>query len=385
MFYYMGLESYPDRYTYQLQAWATKALSKARVNYTVVKGVQTNTTIKVGQVLDAHGRTGYSLTQMANLISFLEKGSSCKDVIFFEDMFTPGIESLPYIFDQLPPSKRPKVFVRCLAQTIDPDDFVYVTGMDKWMSVYEKMLNKFVTGILCSNEEMVAHAKIAGWDAPLYNISGLTFDTEEVRSRVRGKITPFGNREYDVAFTSRWDAEKQPNFYLDVIDTVNRKDKTVRFSLLQGSNLRSNDPSLVTSAREAQSAGVLTIFENLSKNGYYEILKNTKIVFNCALQDWVSNTASEGDALGCNLVFPAYRSFPETFNNDVQRLYTPWSVGHAAQKILENLDAPQLGQGKLAKHTSGTMKRIIEICQGKGERFNRSGNNYRSKINGRKT
>jgi hypothetical protein len=86
-----------------------------------------------------------------------------EDVVYFEDMFQPGIESLPYIMDQVPPEQRPRIYVRCLAQAIDPDDFVHVWGMAGWMSTYERMVNHFVTGVLATNEEMVAHMRIAGW------------------------------------------------------------------------------------------------------------------------------------------------------------------------------------------------------------------------------
>jgi hypothetical protein len=65
-----------------------------------------------------------------------------EDVIYFEDMFQPGIESLPYILDQVDPeSQRPRIFVRCLAQAIDPDDlFMYgawrsgCQRMKKWLT-----------------------------------------------------------------------------------------------------------------------------------------------------------------------------------------------------------------------------------------------------------
>jgi hypothetical protein len=57
-------------------------------------------------------------------------------------MFQPGIESLPYIMDQIDPDFSVlSVWVRCLAQAIDPDDFVHVWGMAEWMSTYEKMVN----------------------------------------------------------------------------------------------------------------------------------------------------------------------------------------------------------------------------------------------------
>ena len=35
------------------------------------------------------------------------------------------------------------------------------------MSLYEAMCNEFVTGVLATNEEMVAHMKVANWKAPI--------------------------------------------------------------------------------------------------------------------------------------------------------------------------------------------------------------------------
>ena len=82
-----------------------------------------------------------------------------------------------------------------------------------------------------------------------------------------------------------------------------------------------------------QEQGLLEIHENLGKNDYYALLNNTRVLFNCALQDWVSNTVSEADTLGCNVLYPAYRSFPETFANDPDRLYVPWSEDDAFNKL----------------------------------------------------
>jgi hypothetical protein len=67
------------------------------------------------------------------------------DVIYFEDMFQPGFESLGYIMNQIPQEQCPKIYVRCLAQAIDPDDFVHVWGMFPWMSKFEHMVNDFAT------------------------------------------------------------------------------------------------------------------------------------------------------------------------------------------------------------------------------------------------
>lgn len=380
---YMGLESYESRYTLQLTNWATETMKRRGLEYIVVPGstIDDSQSISVGQVLDAHGRSYFSMSQMMNLVQMMRNGTvTGEDIIFFEDMFQPGIESLPYIMNQIPEKDRPKVWVRCLAQSIDPDDFVHVWGMAPWMSKYEHMVNDFVTGVLASNEEMVAHMKIAGWTAPLYNISGLTFDRDEVRSRVP-VIPKFDDRKFRTVFAARFDQEKQPNFFMDIAEQL-APTLNIEFAVLSGGPLRSNNPIYLERAKELQQRGILKIYDNLSKNEYYKILADSRVLFNCALQDWVSNTVSEADALECNVLFPAYRSFPETFADDAERLYIPWSQQDAVNKMIPLLREPHRNIGKISTWTSGTMDRILDImltARGR-ETWYRGDNRYRDHV-----
>jgi hypothetical protein len=335
--------------------------------------------IVTGQVLDAHGRSYFGMSQMMNLVKLMKEGKiTQEDVIYFEDMFQPGIESLPYIMDQIPYDMRPKVYVRCLAQTIDPDDFVHVWGMERWMGHYEKMVNEFVDGVLATNEEMVAHMAIAGWTAPIYNISGLAFGKDEVQGRVE-RIKPFNDRRMRVVFSARWDQEKQPDFYLDLIDEWHKQhpSKNVEFVICSGSKLKSNNDSYMQRTRKMIEDRKLTLYEDLEKNQYYEIVNDSRVVFNCALQDWVSNTVSEADALGCNVLYPAYRSFPETFANDPERLYIPWSIQDAINKLDPLLRRPHANMGKISDWTDKTVDRICDILEGNGEKWNRDRTDYR--------
>jgi len=387
--WYMGLEPYKARYTLQLQDWNESVFECRNIDYEFVQGdtLDTDQAIVTGQVLDAHGRTYYSMTQLAKLVKLMKQGQvTNEDVIYFEDMFTPGIESLPYILNQIDAQHRPRIFVRCLAQSIDPDDFVHVWGMSQWMGQYEKMVDSFVDGVLASNEEMVMHMKIAGWTAPIYNISGLAFGKQEVMSRV-DDVTPFENRSHRVAFSARWDQEKQPDFYMDLIEEWFRRypndiarvqnRQPVEFCILSGSCLRSNSDRYVQRARELESQGHLTIYEDLEKDEYYGILNDTRVLFNCALQDWTSNTVSEADSLGCNVLFPAYRSFPETFANDHERLYIPWSIEDAIHKLENLLKSEHPNLGKISDWTNGCIDRIVDILQGQGEEWRRDSVDYR--------
>jgi hypothetical protein len=387
--FYMSLEPYVARYTYQLLEWNRSVFERRRINYYIVEGetLSNDKAIVTGQVLDAHGRTYYSMTQMANLIKLMKAGAvTSDDVIYFEDMFTAGIESLPYILDQVDAAHRPRVFVRCLAQAIDPDDFVHVWNMEGWMACYEHMVNSFVTGVLATNEEMVAHMKIAGWSAPIYNISGLAFGKNEVRGRVLGPLKPFEDRAFRVGFAARWDQEKQPDFYMDLIERYHALADSldylpwVEFAVFSGAKLRSNNSSYMERTRKLQAEGKLVIYEDLEKNDYYDLLNDTRVLFNCALQDWVSNTVSEADTLGANVLYPAYRSFPETFANDHERLYVPWSLDDAVQKLVPLLRHPHKNMGRISDYNDGTIDRICDILEGKGEHMLRMTKDYRKHL-----
>jgi hypothetical protein len=382
----MGLEPYKARYTLQLQDWNEAVFKRRGIDYVIVPGetLGTDQAIVTGQVLDAHGRTYFGMSQLMNLVKMMKAGEcSNEDVIYFEDMFQPGIESLPYILNQINPAHRPRIFVRCLAQSIDPDDFVHVWGMSTWMAAYEKMVDSFVDGVLASNEEMAMHMKVAGWQAPIYNISGLAFSRDEVRSRV-DKLVPFKERKIRVCFSARWDQEKQPDFYMDLIEEWDRRHEAavpnspkVEFAIFSGAKLKSNNDSYMKRTRDLQERGLLTIYEDLNKNDYYNLLADSRVLFNCALQDWVSNTVSEADTLGCNVLYPAYRSFPETFSNDYERLYVPWSINDAIRKLMPLLKEPHVNMNNISRWTDGTIDRVVDILEGNGEQWKRMSTDYR--------
>ena len=195
-------------------------------------------------------------------------------------------------------------------------------------------------------------------------------------------IKPFYQRKMRVGFAARFDQEKQPGFFMDLIEMYHAQGrvKDIEFAVFQGGPLRSNNQEYIDRARQLEREGKLTIYENLKKNDYYTLLNNTRVLFNCALQDWVSNTVSEADTLGSNVLYPAYRSFPETFADDPNRLYVPWSIDDAYHKLENLLEAPHHNMGLISDWTDGTVDRIVDILEGKGEQWNRAGNRYRDHV-----
>jgi hypothetical protein len=394
--FYMGLESYEARYTLQLQDWNERVFNFRGVDYEVITGdeLDNSKAIVTGSVLDAHGRTYYSLSQTMSLIQMMKNGElTSDDVIFYEDMFTPGLECLPYIMDQSPPEFRPKVYLRFLAQTTDPDDFLIREGMFGWMRKYEEMVDEFVDGICVASEEFVAHLRIAGLKAPIY-VTGLPYGKEEVRGRIDTNI-PLDERTKRVGFAARWDDEKQPHFYMDLAEAYYKIDPEVEFAIFCGHpELKSSDPEYVKRAIDLQEAYELgkvrtanfKIYTGLKKNDYYNLLADSRVLFNCALQDWVSNTVSEADTFGTLTLYPAYRSFPEVFANNGNHMYVPWSMDDAVEKLsrmftdIENKDLNRYNIGKISDYQDGTINRTLDVLEGNGEQYARNGWDFRKHV-----
>jgi len=388
--FYMGLESYEARYTLQLQEWNERVFKAHGIDYEIIKGEELDNSkaIVTGSVLDAHGRSYYSLSQTMNLVQKMKNGEiTSDDVIFYEDMFTPGLECLPYIMDQSPPEYRPKVFLRFLAQTTDPDDFLIREGMFDWMRRYEQMVDEFVTGICVASEEFVAHLRTAGFKKPIY-VTGLPFGKSEVQERVPNP-KPLKERTKRVGFAARWDDEKQPHFYMDLAEAYYKIDPTVEFAIFCGHpELKSSDQEYVDRALELQAGNTANfkIYTGLKKNDYYNLLADSQVLFNCALQDWVSNTVSEADTLGTLTLYPAYRSFPEVFANNGRHLYVPWSMEDCISKLsnmFDDINTDNLSEyslGKISDYQNGTIERTLKVISGLGLEQQRDRQHYRRQV-----
>lgn len=365
--YYLPLEGYRERYTEQLQRWTISGLSRSpRAAVRVIQGTALTDEVNTGSVLDAYGRCYFSTTQIAALVKALqEQRLAQNDVIYLDDMFTPGFAAIPYILEQLPRQFRPRVYVRNHAQSVDPDDFTF--NMRHWMRHYEQMVHhtESVT-ILCSStvhKEMMRAASLEGD----IRVVGHVYDSPDVLRTLGGAPQPWRNRERKVIYSSRLDAEKQPHFFMDVVERTRALDRGIEFVVCTGSpEVKSTDATALVRLRALEEQGAVSIKRKCTKPEYYGHLASSRVQLNTAKQDFVSYTALEASTFSTHTLAPAFRSFPEALRNDRGHLFVPWSVEDAVDKLVALVDTdvtPDVGW--LARAHSGTAERILDLMYGR--------------------
>lgn len=343
MLYYIPLEIYEERYTKQWSApvtgwlernWIANNIPYVRVDS--LYGPDPSCGIESGAVLDVTRRAQHGFAQTARLIDFAVEGKlTSDDVIFFDDFWHPGFEMLPYTFHQL--GIKPKMYAFCHAQSVDEFDFTY--DMRRWMRVFEQGIGRVLDGIFVNStllKDLLVQASIQSWHK--IHVIGHIFCEEEVLERMPKK-PPLG-REIDVIFTSRWDDEKNPIFFLEVMERVIQLRPHLNIEVCTGAqSIRSNNKRNIEALEDfiTRYPRNINIKAGLTKEQYYGELCKSKIQMSTSSQDWVSFVLLEGSVAGCYPIYPAYRSFIQALNNNSNYLYRHLNALSASTKIIDVL------------------------------------------------
>lgn len=337
--WYFGLEPLKARYTYQLSTkWMPEAfeLQNDKINFIDVSGdFDESGEIKVGAVLDAVGRGKFAMSQCANFLEALRKDLvKDGDIIFLQDFWTPGIESIFYALD-LYGYKDIKFYARNWAQSSDEYDFTF--GMRKWMRHYELGLAERLNGMFVGSTLHRDLLRADGYTCPIHVVS-MPVSADEIRSKVPNwKERLQEQKKKVVMFSSRLDKEKNPFFMLAVAKKFLNENPDFEWHVTtSGKVLRSMLPGVMDAFRSyAAGEPRFKLLEGLTKEEYYEELASNAIIFNSSLQDWVSFTIVEGTAFGIDVVYPNFRGFPEQVPAD--RMYVPFDVNSAVKVLNDTL------------------------------------------------
>lgn len=347
---YIPLEPYKARYTEQLSVadgWAERAFKQKFQKVTAVrprlKQNESTATIKAGKVLDTRQRPIWALEQMKIL---MHQPGTTFGKVYFDDIFTPGIEALPYSRATF------KAYAFCWAQTFDIYDFTH--GDASWMRPYELMAWSIMRRVYVAcpmlKELITAAAPAMG---EITEAVGLPFDSQAVAMQ---RDATYNSPRYDLVYSSRMDREKNPMLFLELVEKTGLK-----AAICTGhAALRGDDHKALEFAESLRSRNKLDVHVNLTKGQYYDVLANTHVQFNSAVQDWVSFTLLEALTYGCVPLYPNFRAFPETLNYEEDNLYTPFSLSAAEHKLKRLLDRPRNfpGAESILEYHDGTLLRI---------------------------
>ena len=322
----LPLEKYQARYTQFLQQWEKTAFEE-KFNVKFFEGHTPQVLpINSGRVLDSINRPLTALAQVSELLMNHQAYSLGK--LYFSDFFHPGLEALAY--------SGIKFTASCFlwAQSFDWFDFTSEPDMLRWMRPWEVMAFEIYSRIFVAHpllKELICSALPHVSDKII--VVGLPFNSKQVLSQLDTKNIPA--ESYSVVYTSRWDNEKNPQMFVDLV----KNNPDLKCVVCTGrESLTGSAIKAIEEAHVLEEAGKLKIYRGCSKALYYGVLTRSRIQLNTSFQDWISYTLLEALTFGCLPMYPNHRSFPSTLNYDQEVLYIPLNQHSMESKIRSMLE-----------------------------------------------
>lgn len=332
---YLPLEPYVERYTYLMSkpgGWAESHFDNLGVDFIRVEGGSTSGSINTGSVVDAYSRSLWAMEQTKRVVSMIESGAiTNEDVIYTEDFWHPGIESLFYIRDVAGLKFKIGCFMH--AQSIDDSDFT--ASMRPWIGDIERGMSKGYDFVFVTSLILRQLAVDAGWDDDRLFLTGLPFNLNSL-------VEEYGlllkqEKERFVLFSSRFDLEKNPSFFMDLVERC----PDINFKLVKPRAKLSNCKEIEKRAFAlTDSVANFEIVDTSSKIKYYDLLSRAEVQFNCAIQDWVSWTLLEAITFKCKPLYPRWKDFPFELKDQQESLYDNQDLEDAELKLRALISRP---------------------------------------------
>lgn len=302
------IESLEERYSAQWNRQIPKQLKQLGIDHRTIYPTtwEGEGTINVGEFLDVFQTHIFKSAQLVSVIRLIQEGHiKDGDVLFFHDLWFPGIEALFYIRDAT--GIKFKITGMLHAGTYDPNDFLTRVGMKRWAHHCESAWFSQVDAIFVAT---VYHKQLVEFANPQYKLpiyvtglplyrSGMEFPTEPVE------------KENIVVFPHRLAPEKQPEVFRRIAEHLQDKLKGWQFIF----------------SKEVCK----------TKAEYYHLLARSKISVSCALQETWGIAMQESVFAGCIPLVPDRLSYAEMY----PRLMRYQFDKHLAESLLSLCKEPQ--------------------------------------------
>lgn len=279
------IEPLEERYSgiwYSVIPLELSAASSKRVTSVLGKEYEK---IESGQFLDVHNTISWKTDQLSKIVAMIKAGViGNNDVIFFNDLWFPGLEALFYIRNGT--GVRFKIAGMFHAGTWDEHDWTHYTGMTPWARHLENCWLSELDAIFVATEfhkTLITSSRL---------VNNRIFDTGFPRAwdieKCQATKEDIEDKKNIVVFPHRLALEKQPQIFDDVAQKLKVEFPDWYF-------IKSKD--------------ICT-----DKDSYYSLLKKSKIAVSTALQETWGIAMQEATIAGCIPAVPDRLSYDEMYN-----------------------------------------------------------------------
>lgn len=280
MLYYIPLEQYKTRYTADWVYQFENEFKKSKIKFKTILTDSISNEVSEQGVLSGAGTGFYKCGQLKEILKLIYSGKiKNEDIIFFADLWFPGIENLFYCRNLL--NLNFKICGIVHAGTYDPYDFTVRTGMKRWGRYMERAIfneadriyvaTRFHKSLILRNFK-----DLKNLNKKIF-VSGLPFYAEELWNKYGGV-----QKQDIVVFPHRIAPEKHP----EIFEQLSKRYANLKF--------------------------VKTIEASKSRDEYFNLMSRSKYMVSFAEQETFGYSTLEAMALGCRVFVPNKLSYKET-------------------------------------------------------------------------
>lgn len=278
------IEPIEMRYSVQWAKWFAQAFDAAEIVRVDIPGVETSGKINAGSFLDVVETNVFKAAQLTQILVAIQRWAenwkeNTRLVIFFHDLWFPGLEAVAYVREGLGiPRDRLKICGCLHAGSYDEHDFLHKTGMTLWAKHIENgWFQSVVDEIFVATE---FHKQLVALKREVppnkIHVTGFPICPSFVDTSIE--------KENIILFPHRLDAEKRP----DLFDAI-AKTKVSGWQFIK--------------TKEAAQ----------DKAEYYNLLNRAKIAMSFAEQETWGIAMQEAVLCGCVPLVPNRLSYTEMY------------------------------------------------------------------------
>jgi len=304
--WYLPLEPLEMRYTKMQDEETQKHFKEHNFDYETIYGEPLSSEIKTGAFLDANSTNHYKFTQLMKVTKLFNEGQIKRgDMFYISDLWFPGIEAIRYMayFNKVEP-----IGISGILHAGSFTDTDYVNDMKYWARDQElswiKQSDIIFLGSEQTRQDLISKFNLSITELQKLKVTGLAFDSKRLSKYQK----TWSEKKNQIIFPHRLDDEKQP-FLMETIEKLYPDIKVI-----------------------------YTHKHKYSKDEYYKILGESKVLFSGSLQENYGYSVLEAITLGVNPVLPFNRTSNYKYIYPNKVLYK--SFEEAVEKVKEFLDKP---------------------------------------------